>query len=106
MLHHNNVGSPEHPSVPPLQAQADRLQALQDGRLVHRARGEHVYVLPVRRFPRPLNIFFNEEQWGALEARNAAEDKLYALFTVGDRSLNWAYNAYRERLLKHHDPEA
>ncbi len=38
--------------------------------------------------------------------RYQADKRLWKLFTKGDRSLNWAYNAYRERLLKHHGPEA
>ena len=44
-------------------------------------------------------------EWEALEARYQADKRLWK-FTKGDRSLNWAYNQYRERLLKHHDPEA
>jgi len=45
-------------------------------------------------------------EWEALEVRYQADKRLWNLFTKGDRSLNWAYNAYRERLLKHHGPEA
>ncbi len=44
--------------------------------------------------------------WEALEARYEADQRLWKLFTQGDRSLNSAYNSYRERLLKHHNPEA
>jgi hypothetical protein len=44
--------------------------------------------------------------WEALEARYQADKRLWKLFTQGDRSLNSAYNSYRERLLKQHDPEA
>ena len=45
-------------------------------------------------------------EWEALEVRYQADKRLWNLFTKGDRSLNWAYKAYRERLLKHHGPEA
>jgi len=45
-------------------------------------------------------------EWDALESRCQADERLWRLFTRGDRSLNSAYNSYRERLLKEHDPEA
>jgi hypothetical protein len=37
--------------------------------------------------------------WKATERMWTAEEKLIALFTEGDRRLNWAYSEYRKRLL-------
>ena len=56
-----------------------------------------------REFARTGN-FLNT--WKAAERMWAAEEKLIALFTGGDRKLNCAYSEYRKCLLKHHDPEA
>lgn len=44
--------------------------------------------------------------WEAAERMWAAEEKLIALFTGGDRKLNWAYSEYRKLLLHHQGAQA
>jgi len=44
--------------------------------------------------------------WDAAERMWAAEEKLIALFTGGDRKLNWAYSEYRKRLFDQHRAQA
>jgi hypothetical protein len=56
-----------------------------------------------REFARKDN-FLNT--WQAAERMWAAEEKLIALFTGGDRKLNWAYSEYRKRLLHHQGAQA
>ena len=44
--------------------------------------------------------------WNAAERMWAAEEKLIALLTGGDRNLNWAYSEYRKRLFDQHGAQA
>jgi hypothetical protein len=44
--------------------------------------------------------------WNAAERMWAAEEKLIALFTGGDRKLNWAYSEYRKCLFDQHGVQA